>query len=237
MLEAVFRIAAQTDRGMAEYIQPPGPTQQSLDTMIERAHAFRVIKGGASGGRPLGNMVLLEGRDDKMLADLRHFLQIVGPQNPCFCSGDPCIEFLDESDNPLDAISIQHTTAIRWRAWGFDATLVDGFGLMKWLAANGVTDPGRERARKVARAVLGGQMTVLEGVRGLRHLADTAAIDDEKDRALIIAYAIEIPSVPVGDVRKLWASHALEMKDEELARAEARWQKGFLEACKRIARP
>jgi hypothetical protein len=237
MLELVFRIAAQTDREMVEYLQPQGPTQQSLNTMIERARAFRIIKGGASCGRPLGNEILLEARDEKMLADLQHFLQIVGPQNPCFCSGDPCIEFLDESGNRLAAISIQHRTHIRWSAWGLDATLVDGFGLMKWLAANGVTDQHRESAGKVARAVLDGQITVPEGVRRLRDLADPAAIDDEKDRALIIAFAREIPFIPNGDVRKLWAPYALEMKDEELARAEARWQKGFLEACKRIAEP
>jgi len=246
---------------MVEYIQPQGPTQQSLekkrmieevirlkaaaveptqkslDTMIERARAFRIIKGGASCGRPLGNEILLEGRDEKMLADLRHFLQIVRPLNPCFCSGDLCIEFLDESGNRLAAISIQHRTHIRWSAWGYDATLVDGFELIKWLAAKGVTDPCRESARKVARAVLDGQITIPEGVRRLRDLADPAAIDDEKDRVLIIAFAREIPFIPNGDVRKLWAPYALEMKDEELARAEARWQKGFLEACKRIAEP
>jgi hypothetical protein len=212
------------------------PTQQSLDTMIERARAFRIFKGGVSCGRPLRNEILFGGRDEKMLADLRHFLRIVGRQNPCFCSGDPCIEFLDESGNRLAAISIQHRTHIRWSAWGFDATLVDGVGLVKWLAANGVTDPHRESAREVARAVLGGQITVPEGVRRLHDLADPAAIDDEKDRALVIAFAREIPFIPTGDVRKLWAPYALEMKDEELARAEARWQKGFLEACKRIAK-
>jgi hypothetical protein len=259
MLELVFRIAAQTNREMVEDIQPQRPTQQSLeknratedflraraaaveptqkslDTMIERARAFRIIKGGVSGDRPMGTEILLEGRDEKMLADLRHFLQIAGAENPCFCSGDPCIEFLDESGNRLAAISIQHRTHIRWSAWGLDANLVDGFGLMKWLVANGVTDPCRERAKKVARAVLDGQIAVPEGVGELRHLADPTAIDDEKDRTLIIAFAIEIPFIPIGDVRKLWAPYALEMKDEELARAEARWQKGFLEVCKRIA--
>jgi hypothetical protein len=212
------------------------PTQQSLDTMMDRAHAFRVIRVGAAHHR-LTKRIVLEGRDEGMLAYLRHFLQIVGPQNPCFCSGDPCIEFLDESGNCLAAISIQHRTHIRWSAWGFDATLVDGFGLMNWLAANGVTDPHRESAGKVARAVLDGQITVPEGVRRLRDLADPTAIDDEKDRALIIAFAIEIPFIPIGDVRKLWAPYALEMKDEELARAELRWRKGFLEACKRLAEP
>ena len=63
------------------------------------------------------------------------------------------------------------------------------------------------------------------------------AIAGERDRALIIAFQCEIPHVTIGDVRKLWAPYALEGKDVELAHAEARWKKGFLEACKRIAEP
>jgi hypothetical protein len=209
------------------------PTQKSLDAMLHRARAFRVVRFGVTDHRPIEKIVL-EGRDEKTLADLRHFLQIVEPTGSCFCAGDPRIDFLDESGVCIAAIGVKHGR-LRWSAWVCDASLVDGLGLVKWFAANGVTDPHRERAREAARAVLGGQITVLEGVSRLRHLADPAAIDDEKDRALIIAFATEIPSVPVGDVRKLWAPYALEMKDQELARAKARWTKGFLEACERIA--
>jgi hypothetical protein len=74
---------------MAEDIQPRQSTQRSLDTMLDRARAFRVIKGGVSGDRPLGKTILLEGRDERMLTDLRHFLQIAGPEKSsfCFCSG------------------------------------------------------------------------------------------------------------------------------------------------------
>jgi hypothetical protein len=96
--------------------------------------------------------------------------------------------------------------------------------------------PRQKECRESRPNSSGGQITVPEGVRRLRDLADPAAIDDENDRALIIAFAIEIPFIPTGDVRKLWAPYALEMKDEELARAELRWQNGFLEACKRIAK-
>ena len=212
------------------------PTQQSLDTMMDRARAFRVIRvGGAAHHRPIGEGILLESRAEKMLADLRHFLQIARAETngSCFCHGDPCIEFLDESGVRIAEIGLKHRRFLRWSAWGFDAPLVDGFGLMKWLRVNGVTDWDRERARKVARAVWDGQTAVLEAVHQLYSLV--GAIDDETDRALILAFKSEIPYVPIGDVRQLWAPYALRMKDEELVRVEVQWKKGFLEACKKIA--
>jgi hypothetical protein len=86
---------------MVEYIQSQEPTQQSLDSMLDCAHAFRVIEGGVSRGQPLGTNVLIEGHDEKMLTDLREFLQIAGPTGSCFCHGDLGIEFLDESGNRL----------------------------------------------------------------------------------------------------------------------------------------
>jgi hypothetical protein len=39
------------------------PTQQSLDTMMDRAYAFRVIRAGGDGHhRPIGERILLESR-------------------------------------------------------------------------------------------------------------------------------------------------------------------------------
>jgi hypothetical protein len=144
---------------MVEYIQRPEPTQQSLDAMIERAHAFRVIEGGVSGGQPLGNKILIEGRGEEMLTDLRHVLQVVGPTLSFLCHGKLGIEFLDESGNQLAAIGVQNRSAIRWNAWKCDAALADALGLMKWLAAHGVqyplflnfkaTDSQREAGKKV----------------------------------------------------------------------------------------
>ena len=95
----------------------------------------------------------------------------------------------------------------------------------------------RQRAKEIAAAVLDGRTTVLEAVRELCPLAHTDAIGDEEDRTLVIAIESETDSLPVGDVRKLWAPYALEAKDAEIARAEELYKAQFLEACKRIAEP
>jgi hypothetical protein len=245
MLEAHSGGAAQTEGKMVEYIQRQEPTQRSLDTMLERVHSFRVIERGVSGGRPLGKKILLEGSDEKILTELRHFLQIVGPQDMCFCDGHLALEFLDESGNRLAAISVQHRSAIRWSEWTRDATLADAFGLLKWLAANGVefplfrnlkeTDSQREEGKKVATAVLDGRIAVREALPKLFALASTDAIAEEQDKGLVVAFESEIKDFPAGDVRELWAPYALAEKDAEAARIEERWKKGFLEVCKKIA--
>jgi len=56
---------------------------------------------------------------------------------------------------------------------------------------------------------------------GRRCLASEGAIANETDLLLIIGIDSEADHLPVGDVRKLWASDALQRKDEEIARAEA----------------
>ena len=91
--------------------------------------------------------------------------------------------------------------------------------------------------REIAKKVLDGRTTVLEAVRELWPLAHTDAITDEDDRTLVIAIESETDSLPVGDVRKLWAPYALAAKDAEIARAEELYRAQFLEVCKRIAEP
>ncbi len=95
----------------------------------------------------------------------------------------------------------------------------------------------RQKAKEIAAAVLDGRTTVLEAVRELCPLAHTDALADEEDRTLVIVIASETDDLPVGDVRKLWAPYALEVKDAEIARAEELYKAQFLEACKRIAEP
>jgi hypothetical protein len=82
---------------------------------------------------------------------------------------------------------------------------------------------------------LDGRTTVFEAVRALCPLAHTDAIADEEDRTLVIAIESETDVLPVGEVRKLWAPYALELKDAEIARAEELYKAQFLEASKRIA--
>lgn len=99
------------------------------------------------------------------------------------------------------------------------------------------SDSERQTARDVAQAVLDGRTTVLEAARTLVSLAHTDAIADVEDRRFIIAIESETDHLPVGVVRKLWASDALKEKDVEIARAEDRYRADFLETCRRIASP
>ena len=96
------------------------------------------------------------------------------------------------------------------------------------------SDWERQRAREVAEAVLDGRTTVLEAARELVSIAHTDAIAHEEDRILIIAIESETDDLPIGEVRKLWAPYALEVKDAEIARCEELWKAQFIEACKRI---
>jgi hypothetical protein len=97
------------------------------------------------------------------------------------------------------------------------------------------SDGERQRAKELAEAVLDGRTTILEAVRELVSLAHTDAIANEADRRLIIAIESETDSLPIGEVRKLWAPDALKAKQPKIERAEALWKPEFLEACKRIA--
>jgi len=92
------------------------------------------------------------------------------------------------------------------------------------------------RARDVAQAVLDGRTTVLEAVRELVSLAHTDAVAELEDRRFIIGLASDTDDLPVGEVRKLWASYALEEKDVEIARAEELYRADFLETCRRIVK-
>jgi len=94
-----------------------------------------------------------------------------------------------------------------------------------------------QEARDVAQSVLDGRSTVLEAVRTLVSLAHTDAIADVEDRKFIIGIESETDHLPVGEVRKLWASDSLEEKDVEIARAEKLYRDRFLQTCRRIVHP
>ena len=89
----------------------------------------------------------------------------------------------------------------------------------------------------MAQAVLDGRTTVLEAVRILVSLAHTDAIADMEDRKLIIGIESETDHLPVGEVRKLWASDSLEEKGVEIARVEELYRDRLLETCRRIVDP
>jgi len=96
------------------------------------------------------------------------------------------------------------------------------------------TESDHLRAREIAQAVLDGETTVLEAVRELVSVAHTDAVAELEDRRFIIGVASETDHLPVGEVRRLWASSALREKDVEIARAEELYRADFLETCRRI---
>jgi hypothetical protein len=91
-----------------------------------------------------------------------------------------------------------------------------------------------QRAKEIAQSVLDGRTTVLEAVRELVSLTHTDAIADVEDRKFIIAVESETDHLPVGEVRKLWASYTLKEKDVEIAGAEELYRTDFLHTCRRI---
>ncbi len=89
-------------------------------------------------------------------------------------------------------------------------------------------------AKEIAQGALDGRTTVLEAVRVLASLAHTDAVADVEDRKFIIGIESETDHLPVGEVRKVWASSALKEKDVEIARAAELGRADFLETCRRI---
>lgn len=98
------------------------------------------------------------------------------------------------------------------------------------------SESDHRRVKEIAQTVLDGRTTVLEAVRALVSLAHTDAVTDVEDRKFIIGIESETDHLPVGEVRKLWASSALKEKDVEIARAEELYRDEFLETCRRIVK-
>ena len=99
------------------------------------------------------------------------------------------------------------------------------------------SESDHRRAKEIAQAGLDGRTTVLEAVRALVFLAHTDAVADVEDRKFIIGIESDTDHLPVEEVRKLWASSALNEKDVEIARAEELYRADFLETCRRIVQP
>jgi hypothetical protein len=78
------------------------------------------------------------------------------------------------------------------------------------------SESDHRRAKETAQAALDGRTTVLEAVRALVSLAHADAVADVEDRKFIIGIESETDHLPVGEVRKLWASSALKEKDVEI---------------------
>ena len=81
---------------------------------------------------------------------------------------------------------------------------------------------------------LADRLGVIETARILSQLAFWTHLRDDADLLYFVAIESETGSLPVGEVRKLWAPDALKCKDVEINRAEKLYQPVAREAATRL---
>lgn len=97
------------------------------------------------------------------------------------------------------------------------------------------TNDARRRVVAVAEAVLSGRVGVIEGARQLVALRSSVTNNDlDDDFIAFIAIDSETDTLPVGEVRKLWAADSLIAKDREIEGTEELYRDGAVEACRRL---
>jgi hypothetical protein len=97
----------------------------------------------------------------------------------------------------------------------------------------------RQKVAEIARGIIDGRFGILAGARQIRGYTGGHLGLDEFDPDLLTFIAIdsETDDLPLGDVRQYWAPDALEKKDAEIARFEARFRaKALTAAANLVAR-
>jgi hypothetical protein len=89
------------------------------------------------------------------------------------------------------------------------------------------------RAR--ALDLIEGRLSVIESARVLSKLAYWAQLNDDSDLTTFVAIDSETDTLPVGEVRKHWAQHALEREDIEIEKAENLYRASAIESARRLA--
>jgi hypothetical protein len=96
----------------------------------------------------------------------------------------------------------------------------------------------RAEVVRFARALLKGEIGVIEGSRELRSLQFEVSDDDfDPDFMLFVAIDSETDHLPVGSVRANWTTEALKGKDLEIKKAEGFYRNQIaeiVEACKKL---
>ena len=87
----------------------------------------------------------------------------------------------------------------------------------------------------LAAAILEGQASLVASAQGMAQLFVELGLDaTDPDAADFYLIDSETDQLPLGAERQYWAADALQVKDEEIARAEA-WARAFgLETCRRL---
>ena len=93
----------------------------------------------------------------------------------------------------------------------------------------------QDRAVEIARAVLAGEIGILEGTRLLVPLLNLdLKIASDEDFNFLRGVDSETDDLPVGRVRQEWHPDSLPAKDVEIARCENLWGSDVRCACERI---
>ena len=137
-----------------------GPTTSdltALDRGLSRATAVRVYEGGCLvyAVRPdedvlspetekwvsvLDDQPIARTQDAEAVAELRTALRVAQTQDwVCMCPGELALEFLDDSNRPVEVVRFDSPDAIKWNGWSGSARLTDPPALRTWLSRHGVT--------------------------------------------------------------------------------------------------
>ena len=89
------------------------------------------------------------------------------------------------------------------------------------------------RAR--ALDLIDGKLSVIESARALSKLTYWTGLVADPDLGTFVAIDSETDTLPMGEVRKYWATSALEREDVEIAKAEDLYRSSAIEAAQRLA--
>lgn len=93
----------------------------------------------------------------------------------------------------------------------------------------------RKQVVDIAKSILNGKMSFVEGARLLSSLRPEAAVHDEDaDFMVFAAIDSETDSLPIGTVRQYWSNDALEKLDTEIIEAELSAKRLGGDACESL---
>jgi hypothetical protein len=89
---------------------------------------------------------------------------------------------------------------------------------------------------ELAASMIKGEIGIIDGSRQMVPLCHSIGEECEPDFNEFIYIDSETDHLPVGKVRKFWASDSLIKKDEQIKKAEDIYREGALNACRSLIR-
>jgi hypothetical protein len=85
-----------------------------------------------------------------------------------------------------------------------------------------------------ARSILSGAVGIVEGARHLTSLGHALGMDRDPDFSFFVGVDSETEHLPVGDVRRHWATDALRHTDEDLRDCESFFRDRAFRVCQSL---